>query len=171
MRFKVKNTLFSTYYRLLLLLYAPPFWNTSIFTKLMVLRSKACSDWPAIQCIVIGRNTSSTRRKCYAPQRFVMPCPSLPDWAGSWAGSLPIGWFRIWLCWWILVWAGVQFVTRLFWGTIDFHSRKEILWKSMVPQNCSVYHILQNIFRCVQQNKHIHTGLKLLEGEQAMTEF
>ncbi len=33
-----------------------------------------------------------------------------------------------------------------------------------VCQNCSVSHILQNIFLCVQQNKHIHTGLELLEG-------
>ncbi len=43
--------------------------------------------------------------------------------------------------------------------------KKQILWKSMVPQNCSVSHILQNIFLCVQQNKDIHTGLELLEGE------
>ncbi len=57
---------------------------------------------------------------------------------------------------------GRKFVTRLFWGTIDF---QKILWKSMVPQNCSVSHILQNIFLCVQQNKDIHTGLELLEGE------
>ncbi len=42
---------------------------------------------------------------------------------------------------------------------------KKILWKSMVPQNCSVSHILQNIFLCVQQNKDIHTGLELLEDE------
>ncbi len=56
------------------------------------------------------------------------------------------------------------FVTRLFLGTIDFHSRKKILWKSIVPQNCSVSHILQNIFLCVQ-HKHIHTGLELLEDE------
>ncbi len=35
----------------------------------------------------------------------------------------------------------------------------------MVPQNCSVSLILQNIFLCVQQNKDIHTGLELLEGE------
>ncbi len=48
-------TLFSTYCTLLLLLYAPPFWNAPIFTKLIVLRSEVCSDWPAIQCIVIGR--------------------------------------------------------------------------------------------------------------------
>ncbi len=55
-----------------------------------------------------------------------------------------------------------KFVTRHHW----LHSRKKkILWKSMVPQNCSVSHILQNIFLCVQQNKDIHTGLKLLEGE------
>ncbi len=56
MRFKVKKTpLFSTYCTLLLLLYAPPFWNSPIFTKIIVLRSEACSDWPAIQCVVIGR--------------------------------------------------------------------------------------------------------------------
>ncbi len=35
----------------------------------------------------------------------------------------------------------------------------------MVPQNCSVSYILQNIFLYVQQNKDIHTGLELLEGE------
>ncbi len=38
-------------------------------------------------------------------------------------------------------------------------------------QNCSVYDILQNIFLCVRQNKHIDTGLELLEGELMMTEF
>ncbi len=41
----------------------------------------------------------------------------------------------------------------------------------MVPQNWSVSYILQNIFICVQQNKHIHTGMELLEGEYMMTEF
>ncbi len=51
---RFKNT-FSIYCTLLLLLYAPPFWNAPIFTKLIVLRSEACSDWPVIQCIVIGR--------------------------------------------------------------------------------------------------------------------
>ncbi len=30
----------------------------------------------------------------------------------------------------------------------------------MVPQNCSVSHILQNIFLCVQQNKHIQTVIQ-----------
>ncbi len=54
-RFKVIKPLFSTYCTVLLLLYVPPFWNESIFTKLIVLRSEAWSDWPAIQCIVIGR--------------------------------------------------------------------------------------------------------------------
>ncbi len=52
---RLKNTLFSTSCTLLLLLYAPSFWNAPIFTKLIVLRSEACSDWPAIQCVVIGR--------------------------------------------------------------------------------------------------------------------
>ncbi len=42
---------------------------------------------------------------------------------------------------------------------------KKILWNSMVPQNCSVFHIIQNILLCVQQNKDIHTGLEPLEGE------
>ncbi len=32
----------------------------------------------------------------------------------------------------------------------------------MVPQNCSVSHILQNIFLCIQQNKDIHTGWNYL---------
>ncbi len=41
----------------------------------------------------------------------------------------------------------------------------------MVPQNSLVTNVLQNIFLCVQQNKEIHTGLKLLEGEYMMTEF
>ncbi len=40
----------------------------------------------------------------------------------------------------------------------------------MVPQNCSVTHILQNIFLCILQNKDIHTGLELL-GEKMMTQF
>ncbi len=34
----------------------PRFSETCQFlTRLIVLRSKACSDWPAIQCVVIGR--------------------------------------------------------------------------------------------------------------------
>ncbi len=39
-------------------------------TKLIVLRSKACSDWPALQCTIYP-NTSRVRWKCYAP---------LPHW-------------------------------------------------------------------------------------------
>ncbi len=53
--YALENTLFSTYCTLLLFLYALPFWNALIFTKLIVLRSEAFSDWPAIQCVVIGR--------------------------------------------------------------------------------------------------------------------
>ncbi len=52
---RLKKTLFSTYCTLLLFLYALPFWNAPIFTKLIVLRSEACSDWPAIPCVVISR--------------------------------------------------------------------------------------------------------------------
>ncbi len=43
------------YCTLLFLLYAPSFWNALIFTKLIIQRCEACSDWPAVQCIVIGR--------------------------------------------------------------------------------------------------------------------
>ncbi len=39
-----------------------------------------------------------------------------------------------------------------------------LLWKSMVPQNSLITNFLQNSFLCVQ-NKHIHTGLDLLEAE------
>ncbi len=46
-----------------------------------------------------------------------------------------------------------------------------LLWKSMVPQNSRITNFLQNISLCVQQNKEIHTGLELLEGEKMMTEF
>ncbi len=56
--------------------------------------------------------------------------------------------------------------TEQFWSTIDFHSIYFfLLWKSMVPQNSLITNFLQNIFLCVQQNKEIHTGLELLEGE------
>ncbi len=40
-----------------------------------------------------------------------------------------------------------------------------LLWKSMVPQNSLITNFLQNIFLCVQQDKDIHTGLEILEGE------
>ncbi len=46
-----------------------------------------------------------------------------------------------------------------------------LLWKSMVPQNSLITNFLQNIFLCVQQNKHIHTGLEILEDEEMMTEL
>ncbi len=65
-----KNTLFSTYCTLLLLLYAPPFWNASTFTKLIVLRSEVCSDWPAIQCVVIGQIPQA----CVTEMLRPLPC-------------------------------------------------------------------------------------------------
>ncbi len=68
----LKNTLFSTYCTLLLLLYAPSFWNVPVFTKLIVLRSEACSDWPAIQCIVIGRILQTCDGNVTPPHRIVM---------------------------------------------------------------------------------------------------
>ncbi len=40
-----------------------------------------------------------------------------------------------------------------------------LLLKSMVSQNSLITNFLQNIFLCVQ-NKHIHTGLDLLEGDR-----
>ncbi len=46
-----------------------------------------------------------------------------------------------------------------------------LLWKSMVPQNSLITNFLQNIFLCVQQNKHIHTDLDLLKDEYMMTGF
>ncbi len=56
-----------------MLLYAPPFWNTLIFTKLIVLRSEACSDWPANQCIVLGRIPQAWEGNVTPPYRIVMP--------------------------------------------------------------------------------------------------
>ncbi len=40
-----------------------------------------------------------------------------------------------------------------------------LLWKSKVPQNSLVTNFLQNIFLFARQNKDIHKGLELLEGE------
>ncbi len=57
---------------------------------------------------------------------------------------------------------GRYFEECLFWGTIDFHSRKINTMEVNGAQNGSVSHILQNIFLSVQQNKDIHTGLELL---------
>jgi len=56
-------------------------------------------------------------------------------------------------------------VTRQLMDTIYFHSRKKILWKSMVPIKSLVINIFLNIFLYVQQKKAIHTGLEQLEGE------
>ncbi len=59
-------------FHILYIIVVPPFWNASIFTKLIVLRSEVCSDWPAIQCVVIGQIP-----KFYAPHGIVMPCPGV----------------------------------------------------------------------------------------------
>ncbi len=40
----------------------------------------------------------------------------------------------------------------------------------MVPKTAWLQ-TYQNIFLCVRQNKEIHTGLELLEGDSMMTEF
>ncbi len=47
-----------------------------------------------------------------------------------------------------------KFVTRLFWAPLTSIVGQKILWKSMVPQNCSVSHILQNIFLCDSEQRH-----------------
>ncbi len=38
-------------------------------------------------------------------------------------------------------------------------------------QSLPLHFFFLNIFHCVQQNKDIHTGLEILEGELMMTEF
>ncbi len=53
MQFNVKKNIIFHILYIIVLLYAPSFWNAPIFTKLIVLRREACSDWPAIQCVVI----------------------------------------------------------------------------------------------------------------------
>ncbi len=50
-------------------------------------------------------------------------------------------------------------------GTIDFHSIFFPTIEVNGAQNSLVTNFLQNIFLCVRQNKDIHTGLELLEGE------
>ncbi len=54
---------------------------------------------------------------------------------------------------------------RLFFGAPLTSIVGKNAMKAMVPHDCSVSHILQNIFLCVQQSKYIYTGLELLEGE------
>ncbi len=51
-------------------------------------------------------------------------------------------------------------VTKLLMVAIDIYSmeKKKILWKSMATVNCSVTHIFQNIFFCVQQKKKNSRG-------------
>jgi len=40
-----------------------------------------------------------------------------------------------------------------------------VLWKSIMPHNCLVPIVLQNIFLCVQQQKETHSGLQQLEAD------
>ncbi len=56
MRFKVKKK--NIIFHILYIIVAPlcsTFLKRVIFTKLIDLRCEVCSDWPAIQCVVIGR--------------------------------------------------------------------------------------------------------------------
>ncbi len=55
--------------------------------------------------------------------------------------------------------------TEQFWGTIDLHS---ILFPTMEVNGAPKqpgYKLSSKYLPCVQQDKEIHTGLELLEGE------
>ncbi len=54
--------------------------------------------------------------------------------------------------------------TEQFWGTIDFHSIFFPMEVNGAPKQPG-YKLSSNIFFCVRQNKDIHTGLELREGE------
>ncbi len=62
----------------------------------------------------------------------------------------------------ILMDVGNRAVLGYHWLPYYFFS---LLWKSMVPQNSLFTNFLQNIFLSVWQNKEMHTGLELLEGQ------
>ncbi len=51
---KKKNIIFHILYIIVAHL-CSAFLKASIFTSLIVLSNDVCSDWPAIQCVVIGR--------------------------------------------------------------------------------------------------------------------
>ncbi len=55
-----------------------------------------------------------------------------------------------------------KFVTRLFWGTIDFHSKKKITMEVNGAPELLCFPHSSDIFLCVQQNKDIHTGWNYL---------
>ncbi len=56
--------------------------------------------------------------------------------------------------------------TEQLWGTIAFHSIFFVPTMEVNgAKNNLVTNFLQNLFLCVRQNKDIHTGLQLLEGE------
>ncbi len=46
-----------------------PLWNVLIFTKLIILRSEVCSDWPAIQCVWLAEYL-----KCVTEMLRSLPC-------------------------------------------------------------------------------------------------
>ncbi len=55
----------------------PAFLKHVDFYKLIVQRSKVCSDWSAIQCFVIGRIPQAWDGNVTTPYRIVMPCPDI----------------------------------------------------------------------------------------------
>ncbi len=61
--------------------------------------------------------------------------------------------------------------TEQFWGTIDFHAIFLSTVEVNGAQNSLVTSFLLNIYICVQQNKDIHSGLELLEGELIIFTF
>ncbi len=54
--------------------------------------------------------------------------------------------------------------TEQFWGTIDFIFIFSTMEVNGAPKQPG-YKLSLNIFLCIRQNKDIHTGLELLEGE------
>ncbi len=66
----------------------------------------------------------------------------------------------VWMC--LFCWTQRKIFWRM-WGTEQFWI---IVFSSTVEvngaQNSLITNFLQNIFLCVQQNKHIHTGLEIL---------
>ncbi len=65
-----------------------------------------------------------------------------------------------------------MFVIRLFWGTIDFHSRENNTMEANgAPELLCFPHSSKYLPLCSAEHSYIHTGLELLEGDLMMTEF
>ncbi len=80
---------------LLLLLSGPTFRNMSIFTKLIILKSTVCSDWPAIQCVVFGPKRRDVGEAELKPRpsivTAVLPCKDkMPASSLELYGILPL---------------------------------------------------------------------------------